>query len=138
VLKGKHYLIIGAVMTVVLVWLGNYYYNTSVHKHISITDIIEIQTYRYNQQVVVTSDKEKERIVKGFNSIKSIKRQNENFLPACKIAQAIIIKLKTGNIIQIHSGYAVGAGFMINTDVKLYSGESTELEEIFTKLHFGM
>lgn len=133
-MKGKHYLIIGAVMTVVLVWLRNYYFNTSVHKHISITDIMEIQTYSYNQQVVVTSDKEKERIVKGFNSIKSIKGQNENFLPAGKIAKAIIIKLKIGNIIQIYSGYAVGAGLMIQTDDKLYSGESTELEEVLKQI----
>jgi hypothetical protein len=134
VLKGKHYIIIGAGMTVVLVWLGNYYFNTSVHKHISITDIIEIQTYSYKQQAVVISDKEKERIVKGFNSIKSIKRQNANSLFQPKLAKAITIKLKTGNIIQIYSGYAVGSGLMIQTDDKLYSGESTELEEVLKQI----
>jgi len=126
--KRKLPLIIATVTVIVIVWLGIYYYNASVHKHISMTDVLEIQTFGSNQEFVGVSDKEQERIVKGFNSIKSIKRQNQNSLPVAKIGQAIRIKLKTGSTIEIYSGYAVGAGLMIETPDNLYSGRNAELE----------
>jgi hypothetical protein len=82
----------GLAVTIFLILFIKYYYGISVHKHISITDITEIKTYSYNQQAIITSDKEKDRIVKGFNSIKSIKRQNANSLFQPKLAKVIIIK----------------------------------------------
>jgi hypothetical protein len=132
--KRKNVFILGAVMAIVFILSGFYYYNVSVHKRISINDVLEIQTFDSNQKSMSISNKEEERIVKEFNSIKSIRRQDGNSLPVAKIGQAILIKLNTGDTIQIYSGYAVGAGLMIETPNNLYSGGNAELEGFLKSL----
>ena len=133
-MKRRHTIVLAIMISVIFVWSGIYYYNTSVHKHISMTDVLDIQTFGSNQGFKGITDREQERIVKGFNSIKSIRRQNKNSLPVAKIGRAIIIKLNTGSTIEIYWGYAVGWGLMIETPGTLYIGRNTELEDLLKSL----
>jgi hypothetical protein len=133
-MKHKHTGILAIMILVVFGCLVVYYKNISVHNHILLTDVLEIETFGLKHGSKVVSDKEQERIVKAFNSIKSIRRQDKNSLSAGKIARIIIIELKTGGTIKIYSGYVVGMGLMIETPDYLYSGRNTELENLLKSL----
>jgi len=105
-------LIIFITITIFVIGGTLIYRKLSVHKHISSENISSIQLWGVHVQQREASSEEKQKIIKAFNSIYSIRR-NKDFAGTTPDS-GIVIKLKSGEHISIISS---GKDFEIQRNI---------------------